>query len=358
NRECAMVEDSVLMARMGGEISGSTDEFALMPFFNPGEDGDWARLYPVCYIGLNKHLSEPQNKTKLDYVMQIMEYISTPEGQLALAGDTGGMYSNLNGMPPPDVPEIEPLFSALERGRCAIFPELQNAQAALRKGLAGMVSGELTADDVIRMVDKQNLGASEIPEPTVLGTAEADFSILDTGNFLTDAMVERSGCEIALFLDNGKDGLYNGKGLCSKLYKGDITTVDIQRLMPDTKNGELSEMQKVTMSGKSLLDALEYTVKVDNEIGGWFYYFSGLRMEYAPAAEPGKRIRKITDDKGNAIDPERVYTVAIMDKSVAVEYLQTVKNTNIKISDLLSDAIQKEKIISPSRDGRFIICEP
>ncbi|MEG1061500.1 MAG: extracellular solute-binding protein, partial [Oscillospiraceae bacterium] len=358
NRECAMVEDSVLMARMGGEISGSTDEFALMPFFNPGEDGDWARLYPVCYIGLNKHLSEPQNKTKLDYVMQIMEYISTPEGQLALAGDTGGMYSNLNGMPPPDVPEIEPLFSALERGRCAIFPELQNAQAALRKGLAGMVSGELTADDVIRMVDKQNLGASEIPEPTVLGTAETDFSILDTGNFLTDAMVERSGCEIALFLDNGKDGLYNGKGLCSKLYKGDITTVDIQRLMPDTKNGELSEMQKVTMSGESLLDALEYTVKVDNEIGGWFYYFSGLRMEYAPAAEPGKRIRKITDDKGNAIDPERVYTVAIMDKSVAVEYLQTVKNTNIKISDLLSDAIQKEKIISPSRDGRFIICEP
>ncbi|MEG0825319.1 MAG: ABC transporter substrate-binding protein, partial [Oscillospiraceae bacterium] len=54
SRQCAMVEDSVLMARMGMEHSGCTDEFGLMPFFNPGENGDWARLYPVCYIGANR----------------------------------------------------------------------------------------------------------------------------------------------------------------------------------------------------------------------------------------------------------------------------------------------------------------
>lgn len=43
----------------------------------------------VCYIGLNKHLGEPQNKKKYDPVMQLMDYISTPEGQLALAANTG-----------------------------------------------------------------------------------------------------------------------------------------------------------------------------------------------------------------------------------------------------------------------------
>ncbi|MEG0594976.1 MAG: extracellular solute-binding protein, partial [Christensenella sp.] len=274
DRKCAMIEDSVLLARMGYSINGSTDEFALMPFFNLGTDSDWARLYPVCYIGLNKHLSEPQNKAKYDLVMQLMEYISTPEGQTALAGDTGGMYSSLNNMPPPDVSEIEPLLPALKHGRCAIFPELQNAQDALRKGLAGMVSGQLTAEDVIKMVDTENLSAPTASASSVLGTADADFSIMETGNFLTDAMAKQSGCEIALFLDNGKDGLYNGKGLCSTLYKGDITTVDIQRLMPDTKRGEASELQKITMSGEDLQNALEYSVKVDNDMGGWFYYFS------------------------------------------------------------------------------------
>ena len=51
-----------------------------MPFFSPGTPCDWARLYMVCYIGLNKHLGEPQNKKKYDPVMQLMDYISTPEG--------------------------------------------------------------------------------------------------------------------------------------------------------------------------------------------------------------------------------------------------------------------------------------
>lgn len=357
NRECAMAEDSVLMARMGGEITGTTDEFALMPFFNPGPDSDWARLYHVCYIGLNKHLSEPANKEKYDLVMQIMEYISTPEGQSALAGDTGGMYSSLNDMPPPDVPEIEALLPALEHGRCATFPTLQNAQGALRSGLAGMVSGDLTADDVIKMVDAENLSPPVPPAPVVIGSAETDFSIMETGNFLTDAMRERSGCEIALFMDNGKDGLYNGKGLCSKLYAGDITSVDIQRLMPDTKRGEKIELQKVTMSGENLIQTLEYSLPVDNNQNGWFYYFSGLKMEYAPAAEPGERIHKITDSKGNEIDPQRMYTIAIMDGSVPEAYCQTVESVGILISDLLTETIMEKKTISPSRDGRFTIIQ-
>lgn len=34
NRECAMVEDSVLLARRGESYNGTKDEFALMPFFN------------------------------------------------------------------------------------------------------------------------------------------------------------------------------------------------------------------------------------------------------------------------------------------------------------------------------------
>ncbi|MEG1869852.1 MAG: ABC transporter substrate-binding protein, partial [Oscillospiraceae bacterium] len=189
DRKCAMIEDSVLLARMGNEIAGNDDEFALMPFFSPVSDGDWARLYPVCYIGLNQHLSEPQNKAKYDLVMQIMEYISTPEGQRALASDTGAMYSSLNGMPPPnDVPEIKALLPALEHGRCAIFPTFKNAQGALREGLAGILTGKLTAENVIQMVDAVNLDPPAAPPPTVIGNASDNFTIMDMGNFLTDAM--------------------------------------------------------------------------------------------------------------------------------------------------------------------------
>ncbi|MEG0020308.1 MAG: 5'-nucleotidase, partial [Oscillospiraceae bacterium] len=168
----------------------------------------------------------------------------------------------------------------------------------------------------------------------------------------------KSGCEIALLLDNGKDGLCSGKGICSTIYKGDITIIDIQRLTPDSKYGERNELQKVTMTGASLLDALEYSVPVGNGTGGWFYYFSGLRMEYAPAAEPGERIRKITDENGKEIDPEKVYIVAILDGSVDEKYLLSQEDTHIKISDLLMEEVQDAKVIAPDKSGRFRVCQP
>lgn len=358
NRRCAMVEDSVLMARMGSSSYGSTDEFALMPFFSPGTDDSWARLYMVCYIGLNKHLQEPGNEQKYDLILQLMDYISTPEGQEALAADTGAMYSSVTNVPPPGTREITDLLPCLKAGRYAIFPELKNAQNALREGLAGMVAGTLTKDDVIRMVDQQNTSPQARQTDEVLGTATAEFSLIETGNFITDVLREEAGTQIALFLDNGKDGRQNGKGVSGKIYEGNQTQADVMRIFPDLKHGEKGTLQKVTMTGQDLLDTLEYAVTVDNDSSGWFYYFSGLRMEYAPAAEPGNRIKKITDASGNAIDPNQEYSVAVMDGSVPEDAVSSCEDTGLLIMDILTNAIDAKGVISPSSDGRFTVGAP
>ncbi|MEG1271196.1 MAG: extracellular solute-binding protein [Ruthenibacterium sp.] len=357
NRECAMVEDSTLLARRGEDFNGSTDEFGLMPFFNPGKSGDWARLYPVCYIGLNKHLEEFANKEKYKLILRLMDYISTPEGQLALAGDTGGMYSSLNGMPPPEIPEIADIHSTLLHGRCTVFPVLKNAQSALRTGLAGMVAGTLTAADVGKMVDAQNTAPSAAAPPIVLGKAKDDFSLTETANFIADAMRKESGCDIALVLDNGKDGKTNGKGICEKIYSGDITETDLTQIMPDFRQGESGTLWKVTMTGADLLYTLEYAIPVENNSTGWFYYFSGLRMDYAPAAAPGTRIHHITDTDGNAIDPQRTYSIAIMDGSVPESCIISCEKTGILISDILKRAFAQGDI-APNRDGRFVVSAP
>ncbi|MEG2597282.1 MAG: extracellular solute-binding protein, partial [Oscillospiraceae bacterium] len=324
SRQCAMVEDSVMFTHMGFDYNGCKDEFALMPFFNPGEDGrDWARLYPVCYIGASKKLTLPENKKKYDLVMDLLEYISTPEGQLTLIGNNGGMFSSLKDMPAPNIPEIKDLLPALEHGRYAIFPTLKNAQTALRNGLAGMVNGTLTASDVVKMVDQQNQNPAIPASTLILGSATDDFSLIETGSFLTDAMRKQSKSDIALFLDNGKDGTYNGKGINGRLYKGDLTPTDITRILPDLRYNEKGELWKITMTGENLINTLEYSIPVDNNHIGWFYYFSGLKMEFAPAATPGKRIRKITDDKDQPIDPKRLYSIAGMDETVPHEFIQS-----------------------------------
>lgn len=355
NRECAMIEDSVLMARMGEDYNGCTDEFALMPFFNPGVESDWSRLYPVCYIGVSKKLEQKENKQKLELVTKLLEYISTPEGQIALADDTGAMFSSLNEVQPPNIPEIQDLLPSLSHGRYAIFPTLKNAQTALRKGLAEMIKGQMTSEDVIKMVDKENLSPPVVAPPKVLGSATADFTLIEVGNLITDIMRKQSGCEVALFLDNGKDGQYNGKGISGKIYKGDITDVDIKRIVPNPMQGEKGELLKVTMTGKNLLTALEYTIPVKNNQDGWFYYFSGLKMEYNPAAKSSTRIKSVTTSDGKVIDPKKKYSVAIMDHSVPENLIDSSESTGIIIRSLFEQEIVKTKEVSPTNDKRFKI---
>ncbi|WP_347707788.1 extracellular solute-binding protein [Eubacterium sp. 1001713B170207_170306_E7] len=356
-RECAMVEDSVLMARMASSLLGSEDEFALMPFFNPGIDNEWARLYRVCYIGMNKHLAEPENKEKYELALKLMDYISTPEGQEALGADTGAMFSSLVGVAPPDVPEIQALLPTLNHGRYTTFPELENAQPALRKGLSGLLRGDMTKEDVIKMVDAQNTSPPEAEDETAIGTADSDFTLIETGNFVTDAMRSQSGCDIALFLDNGKDGKYNGKGISARFYSGPVTSADVLRILPDLKHDETGTLWKVSMTGENLIQTLEYAIPVDNNVTGWFYYFSGLRAEYAPSAEPGQRIRKIITDDGRAIDPDQMYTVAVMDETVPAEFFITCEKTGDSIAAVVEQAISGSGAIAPSGDGRFTVIQ-
>lgn len=354
-RQCAMVEDSSLMAKMGYSQTGTSDEFALMPFFNPGSNNDWARLYMVCYIGLNKHLAEPENKDKYDLVMEIMNYISTVEGQKMLSADTGAMYSSLIDATPPDVPEIEALIPALNQGRYAVFPTLGNAQGALREGLAGMLKGTLTKEDVIRMADEQNLFPPVTESPKLLGEASESFSLTDTGNFVADAMCTWGDCELALYLDNGKDGNYNGKGISGRIYAGDITTSDIDRIMPDLKANDSGALWKASISGEDLLAVLENSVSVENNQTGWFYYFSGLKMEFDPTAEPGNRVKKITASDGSAIDLARNYTIVVTEGSVPEEYLQNCSKTDSLSYDIVTRAVESAGTISPAKDGRFVL---
>ena len=48
------------------------------------------------------------------------------------------------------------------------------------------------------------------------------------------------------------------------------------------KHGESGVLQVVDMTGENLLRTLEYAIQADNDIRGWFYYFSGLKMRSNP----------------------------------------------------------------------------
>lgn len=363
SRQAAMIEDSVLIARTAGQIANTTDEYALLPFFTPGGEGnDWVRLYMVCYIGLNKHLIEPQNSDKYEKVLKLMEFISTPEGQEALAADTGAMYSSVKGTKAPNVSETQAIVDTLNHGRYAIFPEIPKVQNTLREGLAKMITGEMTKEEVATLIDQANIATEKEEENfPVLGTATESFTLIETGNYITDAMKTYASSsmkvDIALFLDGGKDGRYNNKGVTAKLYQGEITSKDITRIMPDFKYGEKGECWIISMTGENLLNTLEYSIPVDNNQTGWFYYFSGLHVEFNPVAEPGSRIKSIKTSDGKEIETNHIYTIAISENSVPEDYILSKDELGITIGDIFTQKIQADGTISPSKDGRFILVD-
>ncbi len=355
NRQCAMVEDSANLVRYG-TARGCNDEFALMPFFNPGDGGDWARLYMVCYIGLSKELAKPQNAEKYDLVMKLMDYISTQDGQNALMADTGAMLSNLVGMDAPNVPEINNLQNALKHGRYGTFDELKNAQGTLREGLAGMVRGKFSAEEVAVMVDRQNVSPPRKSEPPVLGSAQKAFSLTETGSYVADAMKAATNSDIALIPDVGKDGRCNEMGVAARFYEGPLTSEDINRVVHGMKASGKGKLQVTQMTGSQIMETLEYSIKVSG-VGGWFYYFSGLRMTFDPTAEPGSRVKEISLEDGSPLDLERTYTVAIGNDSIPPEFASQCENTGAFVEDAVKSAIAEQGVISPVDDGRFNIIQ-
>ena len=354
-RKTAMSEDSVQLTHSAKSVAGSDDEFAVMPLFTREPENDWARIYMVCYIGLNKHLQDSGNEEKYEKVLKLMDYISSEEGQTALAKDDGAMYSSLKNMEAPDVPEISDLRNALAQGRYGSFPTFKRSEDAFHEGLTGMLKGELNKNQAAAMIDQSNQSKSTTNKQKVLGKASEDFSLIETGNFVTDLLRKKTKSDFSLFLDNGKDGLYNGKGISAKFYKGKLTQEDIDRVFPDLKNEDTGELWKVTMKGSDIIKTLEYAIPVDNNITGWFYYFSGLKVSFDPLAQPGSRVKEVVTSSGKKIKKNKVYSLAVMENSVPEEYIIDCDKTGLLIQDLIKEEIVNKKTISPSKDKRFTI---
>lgn len=127
------------------------------------------------------------------------------------------MYSGVKKVPVPDIPEIADILPALSHGRYAIFPEPKDTRDALREGLARMLVGALTQDDVVRMAGHQNKNPPPLKACTIIRETTTDFTLMETGSFLTGATRVKARTGVTFFLSNGKDGKYDNRGASARL---------------------------------------------------------------------------------------------------------------------------------------------
>jgi 2',3'-cyclic-nucleotide 2'-phosphodiesterase (5'-nucleotidase family) len=120
------------------------------------------------------------------------------------------------------------------------------------------------------------------------------------GNFVSDVMRERLGADLALL--NG--GVIRGNRLFPA---GPLTRGDLHALLPFG-----NVLALVEVGGTALREALERSVARYPRPAGSFLQVSGLGLVFDPARPPGRRLLEVTVG-GRPLDPDRRYTVALLD---------------------------------------------
>ena len=117
------------------------------------------------------------------------------------------------------------------------------------------------------------------------------------GNLIADAMLDRvadQGIQIAI---------QNGGGIRASIDAGEVTMGEVLTVLPFQNT-----LSTFTVSGQTIIDALENGVSQVEEGAGRFPQVAGMAFTWDPKAEPGARIVSVTVG-GAPIDPAASYGV-------------------------------------------------
>lgn len=161
------------------------------------------------------------------------------------------------------------------------------------------------------------------------------------GNWITDALREKFGTDIAL---------HNSGGIRKNLGAGPITVRDVWEISPFDNTIEI-----ISLSGSQLLQALKWRVENPRDL----LQASGIRRTCNYATR--QLIKASVHDQ--AIDPNRRYSIAT--NNYVVGHLQRflglspeeveIKQTGIIGRDVLIEAIEKQKTIRSDIENRLVI---
>lgn len=352
----AMINREVAIG--GGEIdhiqllnSKSSDEFRFMPHFSMTDGQGWL-LNLGYFFGANKELQESGNEKKLEAVMEIMSFIASEEGQELLVEDELGMMPATIGAKIPDNPILEQVHKQIESGRYVMRPGYDMFESVLKTEIGAFIRQETKSKSILdkcSLILEQGDSSAE-----ALGEAEEDFTVLQTGCLKADALRAATGTEIALIGISEVNGYDPVGGTRTKLYRGNVTEDDINRITQSRMDMPFMSMS-ISLTGDELLSLLEYgaTSEKEQEEGAvsQFHPFavSGLKISYRLEEDEGKRVSEVKMEDGSKLQPDVKYTISYI-KGTFPKEKSGEKETGITMTDALKNYIIEEKKVTPDRE--------
>lgn len=357
DKTCAMILETQAAIDYARQINDTdAPDIGMMPFFSASDaDSDYFLSVPVYNVAVSKNLENKGNEEKLKKVKEILEYLSTSEGQKAVMGDNTSVISSVKGIEKGDNGFLKDAEDTIEKGHVvpqAFFAKYGGSEfiRELKEGLQSYAEGSTTREQFMEKLDKERDGILEqedTSQTVKIGTAEETFSVMQTACLIGDIFREKTGAQIALCAANTRLSGNNWK-----IYEGDILYggissldryLDISFLQEENKEDTKGMLLKVKMTGDNILKALESADIRNEKYPDAYFTASGLKITFAPWAEEGSRYTSVKLEDGSALDLEKEYTVALWRDTVDEELTERAEEEyDVRVADLLKDWI-KEK---------------
>jgi hypothetical protein len=185
-----------------GKTTGETIEVGIMAW--PGENGNHGMLLSnvARYYGLSKTLLEPGNEQKLDDALKIMEFMSTDEGQTALAsGSCNGEAFPFRNF---KIEEDSPLYEVreyIEEGYTAplVYEKWEDhLLVPMADELIELVRGNITGEQLLEHFDELYKRFEENPDADAIGYADEDLTKEETARLSAMAMIQCAQADVSL----------------------------------------------------------------------------------------------------------------------------------------------------------------
>lgn len=363
----------------------SDHEYGMMPFWNGNdEDDDYLVSTPGFQIYANKELELPQYAKKREKVIEILDYLSTPEGQRSLMSEESAAISNVKGTDASaggdfmaDVEDTIAKGNIFHEVRYTDLTNNNPFQVAFREALIGYLEGTMDLKAAMEYCDEamQEVYQSEQPKETVYGEVTENFTVMETSEFVADIFRKKAGADVGLVL--AKKLTYGETG---NFFAGDITDTMLNFVSLDYVSGRepsYNQLVTVQLTGAQILSILNYPYlnrESSDNPSVWlnsnqpsYWVPSNLKLEYAPLL-PQNGVLNITNMDGSTFDLEKTYKVAIwngcfsnievkdyFDEDTLAAMADVVPVSDETSIELIKSAVEEAGVISPPDDGRITI---
>lgn len=283
-------------------------EMGMMPIFTGDEPGsDYLYAIPRSFLGITRQGIE--DETKREVLLQIVEYLSTPQGQkLLISGeDYFGFLKNDNSLESDFYSDV---IDTIEAGRIIsnFYYEGDGngnrVEAYLHENTPELVKGNITVKEWLEGADAVRDAAIAEKEEEVYGTVTKTLLPIQTAYLVGEAYLNSMDADIA-YVPVAADF-----GTQVYFFSGDITDKKINdattqtSYVPQPVEGEL-DFVVVEMTGQELLNlALSGT-------GNKSAAFAGVEMVFSLSGTDGGQYVSLKID-GKDMDRNATYRVATL----------------------------------------------